>query len=153
LLADASADHNIGSGLQVQQIYGGGAGYSVINEKTRTLDVKGDIHYQKQDFYPSADFPTGQTLNLVGATIGEMWMEKLPKGLVFNETGKILPAFNTPAGQPSAFSAEIIAGLLFPVYKNFGFTLTTQDDYLNNPPIGFKKNTFQFTAGLTYTLK
>ena len=153
LLADASADHNIGSGLQVQQIYGGGAGYSIINEKTRTLDVKGDIHYQKQDFYPAADFPSGNTLNLIGATIGEMYMQQLPKGMVFNETGTILPAFNTPAGQPSALSAQIIAGLLFPVYKNFGFTLNAQDNFVNNPPLGYKKNTFQFTAGVTYTLK
>jgi uncharacterized protein DUF481 len=153
LLADASADHNIGSGLQVQQIYGGGAGYSIINEKTRTLDVKGDIHYQKQDFYPAADFPSGQTLNLIGATIGEIYMQKLPKGLVFNEAGTILPAFNTPAGQPSALSAQIIAGLLFPVYKNLGFTVNTQDNFVNNPPLGYKKNTFLFTAGVTYTLK
>ena len=153
LLADASADHNIGSGLQVQQIYGGGAGYSIINEKTRTLDVKGDIHYQKQDFYPAADFPSGNTLNLIGATIGEMYMQQLPKGMVFNETGTILPAFNTPAGQPSALSAQIIAGLLLPVYKNFGFTINAQDNFVNNPPLGYKKNTFQFTAGVTYTLK
>jgi hypothetical protein len=153
LLADASADHNIGSGLQVQQIYGAGAGYSVIKEKTRTLDVKGDIHYQRQEFYPAADFPSGQTLNLIGASIGEMYMQKLFKGLVFNETGTVLPAFNTPAGQPSAFSAQIIAGLLFPVYKNLGFTLGSQDNFVNNPPLGYKKNTFQFTAGVTYTLK
>jgi hypothetical protein len=153
VLADASADHNIGSGLRVQQIYGGGAGYSIIKEETRTLDVKGDIHYQKQDFYPAADFPSGQTLNLIGASIGEMYMQKLPKGLVFNETGTVLPAFNTPAGQPSAFSAQIIAGLLFPVYKNLGFTLGSQDNFVNNPPLGYKKNTFQFTAGITYTVK
>jgi hypothetical protein len=153
ILADASADHNIGSGLQVQQIYGAGVGYSVIKEKTRTLDVKGDIHYQRQEFYPAADFPSGQTLNLIGASIGEMYMQKLFKGLVFNETGTVLPAFNTPAGQPSAFSAQIIAGLLFPVYKNLGFTLGSQDNFVNNPPLGYKKNTFQFTAGVTYTLK
>jgi hypothetical protein len=152
-LFDASADHNIGSGLQVQQIYGGGAGYSIIKETARTLDVKGDIHYQRQEFYPSAAFPGGQTLNLIGATIGELFMQKLPKGLVFNENGTVLPAFNTPAGEPSAFSAQIIAGLLFPVYKNLGFTIGSQDNFVNNPPFGYKKNTFQFTAGVTYTLK
>jgi hypothetical protein len=152
-LFDASADHNVGSGLQVQQIYGAGAGYSVIKLPTRTLDVKGDIHYQKQDFYPSADFPSGETLNLIGASISELYMQKLPKGLIFNEAGTILPAFNTPAGQPSALSAQIIAGLLFPVYKNLGFTLGSQDNFINNPPFGYKKNTFQFTAGLTYTIK
>jgi hypothetical protein len=152
-LFDASADHNIGSGLQVQQIYGGGVGYSVIKETARTFDVKGDIHYQRQEFYPAADFPSGQTLNLIGATIGELYMQKLPKGLVFNEAGTVLPAFNTPAGQPSAWSAQIIAGLLFPVYKNLGFTLGSQDNFVNNPPLGYKKNTFQLTAGLTYSLK
>jgi hypothetical protein len=152
-LFDASADHNIGSGLQVQQIYGGGAGYSVIKRPMRTLDVKGDIHYQRQEFYPAADFPTGQTLNLIGATFGEIFMQKLPKGMVFNEAGTILPAFNTPAGEPSAWSAQIIAGLLFPVYKNLGFTLGSQDNFVNNPPLGYKKNTFQFIAGVTYTLK
>jgi uncharacterized protein DUF481 len=152
-LFDASADHNIGSGLRVQQTYGGGVGYSVIKETARTLDVKGDIHYQRQEFYPAADFPSGETLNLIGATIGELYMQKLPKGLVFNEAGTILPAFNTPAGQPSAWSAQIIAGLLFPVYKNLGFTLGSQDNIVNNPPSGYKKNTFQFTAGLTYSFK
>jgi hypothetical protein len=152
-LFDASADHNIGSGLQVQQIYGAGVGYSVIKEPVQTFDVKGDIHYQRQEFYPAADFPSGQTLNLIGATIGELYMRKLPKGLVFNEAGTILPAFNTPAGEPSAWSAQIIAGLLFPVYKNLGFTLGSQDNFVNNPPFGYKKNTFQFTAGVTYTIK
>jgi hypothetical protein len=152
-LFDASADHNIGSGLQVQQIYGVGAGYSVIKETLQTFDVKGDIHYQRQEFYPAADFPSGQTLNLIGATFAELYMRKLPKGLVFNEAGTILPAFNTPAGQPSAWSAQIIAGLLFPVYKNLGFTVGSQDNFVNNPPFGYKKNTFQFTAGVTYTLK
>ena len=152
-LFDASADHNIGSGLRVQQIYGVGAGYSVIKQPRRTFDVKGDIHYQRQEFYPDGAFPSGETLNLIGASIGELYMQKLPKGLVFNESGLVLPAFNTPAGQPSAFSAQVIAGLLFPVYRNLGFTLGTQDNYVNNPPSGYKNNTFQFTAGLTYTLK
>jgi hypothetical protein len=152
-LFDASADHNVGSGLQVQQTYGGGAGYSVIKEKARTLDVKGDIHYQRQEFYPAADFPSGETLNLIGATFAELYMQKLPKGLVFNEAGTVLPAFNTPAGQPSAWSAQIIAGLVFPVYKNFGFTLGSQDNFVNNPPFGYKKNTFQFTAGVNYAFK
>ena len=152
-LFDASADHNIGSGLRVQQIYGAGVGYSVIKQPARTFDVKGDIHYQRQELYPSPDFPSGEELNLIGASIGELYMQKLPKGLIFNEAATILPAFNTPAGQPSALSAQIIAGLLFPVYKNLGFTLGSQDNFVNNPPFGYKKNTFQFTAGVTYTLK
>jgi hypothetical protein len=39
------------------------------------------------------------------------------------------------------------------VYKRLGFTLATLDDFLNDPAAGTKKNSFQFTAGVTYTLK
>lgn len=148
-LADASADHNLGSGLNVQQDYGAGAGATLIERPTRTFDVKGDIHYEKQDFYPSGGFPRGRTENLVGASIGESLLQKLPRGLVFTESGVVQPAFNVP----SAFTAQAIAALAFPVYKQLAFSLTSQDNFLNNPPSGYKKNTFQFTAGLTYTLK
>lgn len=54
---------------------------------------------------------------------------------------------------PNAYSALLLANLNFPVYKRFSFTLGTQDNYLNDPPAGFKNNTFQFTAGLSYALK
>jgi hypothetical protein len=69
--------------------------------------------------------------------------------MVFNESGVVKPAFN----HPSAFTAQFIAGLVFPVYRSFGFSLGTQDNYLNNPPSGYKKNTFLFTAGLNYSFK
>ncbi len=148
-LLEASADHNIGSGLRVQQDYGGGAGATLIERPSRTLDVKADLHYEKQDFYPSEGFPDGKTENLIGASFGETFLQKLPKGLIFNESGLVQPAFNVP----SAFTAQAIAGLVFPVYKRLAFSVTSQDNFLNNPPAGYKKNTFQFTAGLTYALK
>ena len=46
--------------------------------------------------------------------------------------------------------------LSFPVYKNFSFSLGTLDSYLNNPPASVpptKRNSFQFTMGLTYAFK
>ena len=148
-LADASADHNIGSGLQLQDDFGGGAGYSVIRRPVQTLDVKADIHYERQEFYPAAPGVPGVSLNLIGLSAGELYMRKLTHGMVLNESGVVQPAFN----HPSAFTAQVIAGLVFPVYKSFGFSLGTQDNYLNNPPSGYKKNTFLFTAGLNYTFK
>lgn len=148
-LVDASADHNLGAGLKVQQSYGAGVGYAVIREPVQTLDVKGDIHFGRQDFYPAALGIPGVSLNLVGINLGELYMRKLPHGMVFNESALVQPAFN----HPSAFTALVIAGLTFPVYKDFGFSLGTQDNYINNPPAGYKNNTFQFTAGLNYTFK
>jgi hypothetical protein len=144
VLADASADHNIGSGLRVQQDYGGGVGYSFIKQEKRMLDLKGDIHYERQEFYPP-----GVSQNLIGANIGEIYMQKLGRGLVLNETGVVQPAFNNS----SAFTAQVIAALVFPLYKNLGFSLGTQDNYINNPPAGYKNNTFQFTADVTYSFK
>jgi hypothetical protein len=38
------------------------------------------------------------------------------------------------------------------VYKRLSLAVSTLDTFLNNPPPGFKKNSFQFTTGLTYTL-
>ena len=39
-----------------------------------------------------------------------------------------------------------------PVYKRLSFTVGTIDTFLNDPPPGFKKNSFQFTTGVTYAL-
>ncbi len=148
-LVDASADHNIGSGLLLQDDFGGGAGYAVIRQPVQTLDVKADIHFERQEFYPAGPGIPGVSLNLVGLSAGEIYMRKLAHGMVLTESGVVQPAFN----HPSAFTAQFIAGLVFPVYKNFGFSLGAQDNYLNNPPFGYKKNTFLFTAGLNYTFK
>jgi len=39
------------------------------------------------------------------------------------------------------------------VHKRLSLALGSLDTFLNNPPPGFKKNSFQFTASLTYALK
>lgn len=149
-LVDASADHNIGSGLQLQQIYGGGAGWTILKQPRQQFDVKGDIHYEQQQFYAGIDSPNGTpNVNIIGASITEEYLRKLPRGLLFNESATITPAFNVP----SAYSALALANLSFPVYKRLSFTLASQDNFLNDPPLGFRKNTFQFTAGVTYALK
>ena len=40
-----------------------------------------------------------------------------------------------------------------PFYKRLNLTAGTIDTFLNDPPPGFKKNSFQFSTGVTYTLK
>ncbi len=140
-----SADHDYSQGLAVQQIYGGGFGFTVIKNKVQELDVKADLHYEQQSFIPTGT----PNKNLIGMDFAETYMRKLPRGIVLNETGVVTPAFN----QPSAFSADFTANVLFPVYRNFGFTAGFVDNYLNDPPPTFNQNSFQFTAGLTYAFK
>ena len=44
------------------------------------------------------------------------------------------------------------ASLFFPAYKKINFTLSSTDNYLGDPPAGYQRNTFQFTAGITYVV-
>jgi hypothetical protein len=152
-LVDAAFDHNYSQGLNLQQLYGGGLGYTVLKNPQEELDVKFDIHFERQQYFVTPNIvpppPLTPSKNLIGADFGDTYMRKLPHGLVFNQTAVITPAFNNT----NAYSAVATAGLLFPVYKRLGFTVGTLDDFLNDPAAGSKKNSFQFTAVVTYTLK
>ena len=151
-LADAEFTHNYSQGLNLQQLYGGGIGYTLIKKPKEQLDLKADIHFERQSYFipPVIPIPAlTPSKNLVGADFGDIYLLKLPKGLVFNQTAVVTPAFNNV----NAYSAVATAGLVFPVYKRLGFSVGTLDDFLNDPAIGSKKNSFQFTAGVTYTLK
>jgi hypothetical protein len=152
-LADAAWDHNYSQGLSIQQSYGGGAGYTFVKTPKQELDLKFDIHFERQQYFVTPNIvplpPLTPSKNLVGADFGDTYMYKLQHGLVFNQTAVITPAFNNT----NAYSAVATAGLLFPVYKRLGFTVGSLDTFLNDPAAGSKKNSFQFTAGVTYTLK
>jgi hypothetical protein len=67
-LVDASADHNLGAGLNLQQTYGAGAGYAVIRKPVQTLDVKGDVHFSRQEFYPAGPGLADVSLNVIAST-------------------------------------------------------------------------------------
>ena len=152
-LVDASWDHNYSQGLSLQQVYGGGIGYTVIKEPKQQLDVKLDVHYERQQYFVTPNVipipPLTPSKNLIGMDFGDTYMLKLAHGLVFNQGAVITPAFN----QTNAYSAVATAALLFPVYKRFGFSVGALDNFLNDPAAGSKKNSFQFTAGVTYSLK
>jgi hypothetical protein len=152
-LVDTAFDHNYSQGMSLQQLYGAGAGYTLIKDPRQELDLKFDIHFERQQYFVTPGIvpppPLTPSKNLIGADFGDTYVLKLPHGLIFNQTAVITPAFN----QTNAYSALATAGLTFPVYKRFGFTVGTLDDFLNDPAIGSKKNSFQFTAGVTYTLK
>jgi hypothetical protein len=136
-------DHNVSQGLDLQQAYGGGIGWTVIKRSNQTLDLKGSLSYVDQQFQKSA-----QNQKLIGSTFAERYSRTFSRGILFNEQLAINPAWNNTR----AYSATGSAGITMPLYKRFSFTLGTLDTLLNNPPPGFKKNSFQFTMGLTYTL-
>jgi hypothetical protein len=89
---------------------------------------------------------------LIAATIGLSYNTTLLKTIIFSQQVNFVPAFN----DTRAYSANESDTLTFPTYKNLGFTVGTLDSYLNDAPITLpptKRNSFQFTVGVTYAIK
>jgi len=142
--AGAAFDHNFSQGLSLQQTYGGGLGLVVFKTDVQEFDVKASMDYINQRFQIS-----GLNKSLIGSMFAESYSEKFAHGILFNEQGGVTPAWN----DTSAYSAFASAGLTFPVYHRFGLTVGALDNYLNDPPPAFKKNSFQFTLGATYSFQ
>jgi hypothetical protein len=148
-LAQTVFDHNYSQGLALQQIYGAGAGVTAIKRRSQQLDVKGTIQYESQSFITSA---SGTDENLVGSTLSGTYVLKLPAKVVLNQQMEYIPAFNVGR----AYSANETDTLTIPFYKQISFTIGTIDSYLNDPVAAVpptKRNSFQFSTGVTYTLK
>ena len=143
-LVGVSFDHNFSQGLNLQQIYGAGLGYTLIKTPVQEFDVKADVHYERQNFQP----PTPNT-NLIGSSFTELYHRNLPAKIIFTESGTFIPAWNNT----NAYSAIFAAGLQLPTYKRLSLNVNLLDNYLNNPAVGFNNNSLQFITGVLYTLK
>jgi hypothetical protein len=143
-LVGVSFDHNFAQGLNLQQIYGAGLGWTVIQTPVQQFDVKADVHYERQNFQP----PT-MSNDLVGSSFSELYHRNLPRKILFTETGTFIPAWN----DFSAYSAIFGAGLQLPTYKRLSLNVSLLDNYLHQPAVGFKSNSLQFVTGILYNLK
>jgi hypothetical protein len=151
-LGQAAFDHNFAQDLQLQQIYGGGLGWTAAKSSKQEFDLKGTMQYEKQQFLPG----TGNVnQNLIGSTFAATYALHL-KLLTYTQAFAFIPAYN----DAKAYSASETDSVAFPAYKNFSFSVGTLDTYLNdapflatatNPPT--KPNSFQFTMGLSYAIK
>lgn len=146
-LGQTAFDHNFSQDLDLQQIYGGGIGWTVYRTARQEADLKGTVQYEKQLFIQG----TPRSLNLVGSTFSANYALHL-KLVTYTQGLAYIPAYN----QLSAYSATETNMFAFPAYKNLSFSMGTLDSYLNNPPASVpptKRNSFQFTMGLTYAIK
>ena len=144
--------------LDLQQIYGGGIGWTVIKTPKQELDLKGTIQYEKQQFLGTPATaanpnppPVSPSMNLVGSTFSVDYSRHM-KLFTYMQSLAFIPSYNNSR----AYSATEMNTFTFPVYKNLGFTLGTLDSYLNDTPVSeppTKPNSFQFTMGLTYVIK
>ncbi len=141
---EAILDHSFSQGLKLQQNYGAGLGFVVLKTSVQELDFKASANYIDQRF----ETP-GLDQTLFGSTFAETYTRKFAHSILFAEQGAITPAWNNT----NAYSAFVNAALTLPVYHRFGLTIGTLDNFLNDPPPGFKKNSFQLTIGATYSLR
>ncbi len=152
VLGQTAFDHNYSQDLSLQQIYGGGIGVTTLKTPKQELDLKGTVQYEKQKFIAG----TGDTdQNLIGSTFSATYGAHL-KMFIYTQGLAFVPAWNVT----KAYSANEVNTLAFPAYKNFSFSVGTLDSYLNDPPDTLsltspatKRNSFQFTMGLTYAIK
>ena len=135
-------DHNVSQGLRLEQVYGGGIGWTVIKNPNEAFDLKTSLSYVEQQFQ------TQPNQNLLGSTFAENYRLKFVHKMLFTEQISATPAWNNL----NAYSIAGNAALTIPLYKRLNFTIGSVDTFLNNPPPGFRKNSFQLTTGLTYAL-
>ncbi len=142
VLGAAAYDHNFSQGLDLQQTYNGGVGWTPINTAVDILNLKASMSYVRQQFTKGPD------QNLIGSVFSEDYMRHLSHGTTLAQKATFAPAWNNT----NAYSAAFSALFTMPIYKKLSASTGILDTYLNNPPAGFKKNSFQFTLGLTYTI-
>jgi hypothetical protein len=145
-LAQTSFDHSYAQGLNLQQVYGAGVGFTAIKNPRQQMDVKATMQYEEQKYLATSGTPD---TNLIGSTLSETYHRNLPRKLIFTESLSILPAWN----EFKDYSANGSVALVMPVFKRLSLTITTTDNFLNDPAVGYKKNSFQFVTAASYTLK
>ena len=139
----ATFDHNYSQGLTLQQLYGGGIGYTIFQTSKQQLDVRVAANYINQEFSGASN------KSLVGITFGDTYTRKLAHGIALSQGLLLIPTINNT----NDYSASFNAGLLLPTYKRLGTSVNLLDTFLNDPPSGFKKNSFQLSVGLTYVVR
>ena len=155
VLGDLSFDHNFSQGLQLQQVYGLGVGWTPLKSDRQSLDLRVDTHYEKQQFLPaSVDAPTvngvvEDNLNLVGSTFQENYRRELPLRFTLIQWANILPAWN----DRKAYTANAFFAINMPLLKRLSATVSATDNYLNNPSPGYRTNSVQLVTGLTYNVR
>jgi hypothetical protein len=145
-LGQTAFDHNYAQGLKLQQVYGGGIGWSAIKGAKQDLDLKGAMQYERQSYLASSKTPDQ---DIIGSTISELYHRELPRKLLFTEAFSALPAWNNA----HAFSANGSVSLAMPVFKRLSLAVTTSDNFLNDPAFGYNKNSYQFVTAVSYSLK
>jgi len=140
---ESAYDSQFLPGLDLQQSYGAGIGWTTIRSANQSLDLKMSLSYVNRQFQGPE-----QGQNLFGSIFDQRYNRTLSHGVLFTQQISIMPSWN----DSRAYAAVGGAGLTLPFYKRFSLAINALGSFPNDPPPGFRKNSIQFTTGLTYTL-
>ncbi len=143
LFGEASFDHDYSLGLDLEQTYGTGLGWTVRKSANSQVDLKAQIAYIDQMFSDPA-----QNQHLLSSVFSESFNRKLKNKITFHEDIAASPSWSNL----NAYSATGNLNLTIPVIRRFAYTIGILDTFLNNPSPGFRKNSFQFTSGISYVI-
>jgi hypothetical protein len=144
LFAGASFEHISPQGLELTQAYGAGPGVVVHKTDRSELDARAGLGYMNQQF----DNPS-LNKKLIGSRFAEDYTLTLGRGITLFEQAGVRPAWN----YSRAFFGGALVTLTVPLYHRLGLNVTSFDSFLNDPPPGFRKNTFQLTIGASYGIR
>lgn len=137
-------DHNYSQGLDLLQGYGAGVGRVLVKNSRSEFDVRVGVGYMQQSYNPNS-----LNRRLFASRFNETYTYKFKNGVTFSEMAGIRPAWNDLKN----YFGGYVASLSVPVYRRFNVNISSFDNYINNPPPYFKKNTLQMSVGVGYVIK
>lgn len=144
VFGEAAFDHNFSQGLDLAQTFGAGVGWMALHKPNDALDLKAEVDYVDQEFQTAAS-----DQKLIASTFSETYNHSFKHGLVLHQNISFAPAWNNS----NAYTGSGDLNLKMPVFKRLSVAIDSLDTFLNDPSPGFKKNSFQFTTGITYSIK
>jgi putative salt-induced outer membrane protein len=144
-VVSADYSHDQLQDLHLQSIYTVGLGWHAIATPNTTLDAIAGINYTKADYNSGVVGAAGVDQNVLGATLGEIFMHKFGASTVLNEQFYFYPNVTHAGPYRMALDASSVTKLK----KWLGLQFTVSDRYISDPPIaGTKANDIIFTTGL-----
>jgi len=134
--------HNLAQDLELQQSYLGGIGVVAAKGPRYEFDLKGSLGYIQRGYYTSSF-----NVDVLGSTFGEE-LDYRGRRARFREELSGTPAWNGA----SKWGAGGKTVLSVPFTDALSVELTAIDFYLHGAPLGYKRNSFQVSFGLSYTL-
>jgi hypothetical protein len=120
VFGNAGFDHDYSQGLDWQQVYSGGIGWSVINRKDEQLDVRSSMGYERQAFFDAT-----RNQYLFSSVVSESY-DRNYKHATLHQDLSITPSWSNL----DAYSGAGNMSITVPVYERTSLLIGATDTYL-----------------------